>query len=499
MGKVYLVGAGPGDVGLITMKGLEKLKQCDAVVYDRLATEELLDFVPANCAKFYVGKEPGKHYKKQEEINQILVECANKYQIVVRLKGGDAFVFGRGGEELEELEKYNIPYEVIPGITSAVAVPECAGIPVTHRGISRSFHVITGHTKASVGSPEYDYETIAKLEGTLIFLMGLSNLKEIAFNLIQAGMAKHTPAAVISEGTTTYQKVVRGTLADIEEKSKEKNISSPAIIVIGETAGYEYLYEGENYKRVGITATDLLWKKLETGFEGIGMKPIPVCHMQVVPTKQMEKLERELAQINQYQWIVFTSQNAIRLFFETVKQLRIDIRSFGKIKFAVLGSGTADMLSEYGFHADFVPSKYQVSVFAKEFMQIVSPGEWVLIPRAAQGSPDLVQALQQSKIDFCDIPIYDVVGRLTKNIKALEKLDYLVFVSASGVTAFFQELRKQKMMLPRGIKVACIGKITQRRLLLEYGKADIVATVNDVGGLLAAVKAKEQIKWKVEV
>ena len=492
MGKVYLVGAGPGDAGLITVKGLKKLKECDAVVYDRLSTEELLDYVKEDCTKIYVGKQAGQHYKKQEEINEILIDCAKKHKIVVRLKGGDPFVFGRGSEEIDALVKQGIPYEVIPGITSAVAVPECAGIPVTHREVSRSFHVITGHTKTSVGCPDYDYETLAKSEGTLVFLMGLSNLLEIAEQLIKAGKPENTPVAVISEGTTMYQKVVRGNLSDIAEKVREAQLISPAIIVIGDTAAYEYLDSSKRYKKVGVTATELLWKKLEQGIEGLGMQPISLCDMKVVTTEQMKEFDEELTRLSRYQWVMFTSQNAIRLFFQEMRRCQIDIRELSHLRFAVLGSGTEKKLKEYGIHADFIPSKYTVSVLANEFVKIVSPDERVLIPRAVQGSPELTAILSEQKIPYTDIPIYDVAGSLTKNIKCLDDLDYLIFVSASGVTEFFESIRENNLSLPKKIQIACIGSITQKRLLQEYGEADIVATVNDVEGLLEAIKRKER-------
>ena len=224
-----MVGAGPGDAGLITVKGLEKIRQCDAIVYDRLANEELLEEVPVSCEKIYVGKQAGSHYRKQQEINKILVECARRHEYVVRLKGGDSFVFGRGGEEIEALQAEGIAYEVIPGVTSAIAVPECAGIPVTHRGVSQSFHVITGHTKTSTNEPDYDYDTIAKMEGTIVFLMGLSNLSQIAKRLIDAGKEAGTPVAVISDGTTCYQRKVTGTLETIAGKVEEAKIPSPAV------------------------------------------------------------------------------------------------------------------------------------------------------------------------------------------------------------------------------------------------------------------------------
>jgi uroporphyrinogen III methyltransferase/synthase len=231
-----------------------------------------------------------------------------------------------------------------------------------------------------------------------------------------------------------------------------------------------------------------LWKRLKNRFEKIGMKPISVCNMKVVPTEYMKELENELHNLNVYQWILFTSQNAVQLFFEKINQEDIDIRNLGRLKFAVLGSGTAEKLRSYGIKADFLPSRYTVSVMSEEFAKIIKNGERVLVPRAVQGSRDLDNILDKYNIDYKDIPIYDVSGRMTQKIKYLEDLDYLVFVSASGVTAFFEELRKERLSLPKGIKLACIGNITRQRLLQEYGEADVVATVNDVNGLIDAIK-----------
>jgi uroporphyrinogen III methyltransferase/synthase len=502
MGKVYLVGAGPGDGGLITLKGLEKLKNCDAVVYDRLASEELLEHTGPDCVKIYVGKEAGAHYKKQEEINAILVDSARKYNRVVRLKGGDPFVFGRGGEEIDALTREGIPYELVPGVTSAVAVPELAGIPVTHRGVSRSFHVITGHTKSSVGSPDYDYETLAKLEGTLVFLMGLSNLADIAEHLMQAGKDGNTPVAVISNGTLPIQQTVRGTLLDIGEKVAEEKLPSPAVIVIGETAACEYSFrepefcdgqpEEQKNIRVGICATDLLWRKLKRELRKRNMQPVSLCDMQVVEKSGMEDLQEALGEIEGFRWVLFTSQNGVRIFFEQLKKQEIDLRRLGQLRFAVLGSGTAERLLSYGVKADFVPSQYTVKVLAEEFAALVQAGERVLIPRAVQGSRELTEILTKHGISYRDIPIYDVQGRLTGNIRYLSSMDYLVFVSASGVTAFFEALRREGLQVFPRTKIACIGEITRKRLLEEYGEADLVASVNDVNGLLTALT--EQVR-----
>ena len=213
--------------------------------------------------------------------------------------------------------------------------------------------------------------------------------------------------------------------------------------------------------------------------------------MKVVPAKQMQDLYEELKHLEKYQWILFTSQNAIRLFFQKMKQWQVDIRALGSLKFAVLGSGTAAKLLEYGIKADFIPSAYTVSTLGEEFVKLVKPKERVLIPRAVQGSKELTNILKREQVDFTDLSIYDVVGSMTKNIQCLEELDYLVFVSASGVTAFFEELQSRKLSLPEHIKIACIGKITEKRLMEKYGKADVVAAVNDVDGLLEMMKVEE--------
>lgn len=498
MSRVYLVGAGPGDEGLITVRGLRLLQSCDAVVYDRLSSEQLLTETREDCHKIYVGKQAGYHSKTQEEINRILVECAKRYETVVRLKGGDSFVFGRGGEEAEALMQRGIPFEVIPGVTSAVAVPECAGIPVTHRGISRSFHVITGHTNTAQGQPNCDYPVLAKTEGTLVFLMGLSHLGEIVRGLVAAGKDERTKAAVISEGTTEKQQTVRGTLADIEQKVWESAIVSPAVIVVGETAGFEFLYRENGVsidrrkkeKRIGITATPMLYQKLEAGFGKAGMQTVPVCTMEVKAAAQLGQLSEELRRLEQYQWLLFTSSNGVAVFFDVLKRERIDIRKLGHLKFAVIGSGTGDKLKEYGLYADFIPSNYTVSVLAKEFSKKVEEGERVLIPRAAQGSAELTEVFRQNGIAYTDLAVYDVRGSLTEDADRLEELDYLLFASASGVKAFFTGISERQITLPEKLKVVCIGEVTKSELEKKFYGTGIVAAVPNVQGLIEAVSSR---------
>ena len=490
--KVYLVGAGPGDPKLITVKGLELLKRCDVVIYDYLATDELLQYVKPECERIYVGKQAGRHYKAQDEINQILVECAQKYKCVVRLKGGDPFVFGRGGEEVEALKAHKISFEVVPGVTSAVAVCECAGIPVTHRGVARSFHVITGHTKSSGECPDYDYNLIAKMEGTLVFLMGLTSLDGIAKALIREGKDADTPVAVISSGTMTYQRVVRGKLDDIAKKTKEANLQSPAIIVIGEVAEFSYMDDKEQVPLVGIVATDAVRKKLEDGLEQMNWKSLSICNMQVCPSKDLQLLSDELRQINQYTWVIFTSQNAVKLFFEQVKDTRVDYRRFSTLKFAALGSGTAECLKSYGIFTDFIPSTYTVEQLCKELIPQLSKEDQLLIPRAVRGSKILTEELSKHQICYKELQIYDVKGCLSEYSNRIDELQYLVFVSASGVDTFFDELQSCDLHLPEHVKIACIGHITEACVKRRYKSPEIVAAECDVRGLLSELIKKEE-------
>ena len=496
MGTVYLVGAGPGDPELITIKGVELLKNCDVVIYDRLASFQLLEYVRKDCIKIYVGKKAGNHSKTQDEINRIIVENALKYEKILRLKGGDPFVFGRGGEEIEELLKHDIPYEVIPGVTSAISVPESVGIPVTHRGASQSFHVITGHTKYMENQLTDNYETLAKLEGTLVFLMGLSNINKIIQNLINYGKDKSTPVAVISNGTMYNEKVVRGTLEDIVLKVSSENIVSPAIIVIGETARYTFAKKSIQPLaglKVGITGTKTLRDKMEKGLSQFGAIVYSMCDMHIEETSEIEVLKRELFKLDKYQWVLFTSQNSIKIFFDKIDELQIDRRRLNCIKFAVIGSGTKDALKNYGYYADFIPSKFTTLNLANEFSSVINEEETVLIPRALQGSKDIIEIFVDKKVRFKEICIYDVKGKLTENSEYISEMDCLAFVSKSGVEAFFEGIKKEDIRLLDNIKIACIGDITVDAVKRAKMNADIIASVYNTEGLIEAIC---NFKWK---
>lgn len=496
MGTVFLVGAGPGDPKLITLRGIELLKTCDVVIYDRLSSYQLLKYLKDGCEKIYVGKKAGHHSKKQDEINKIIVENARKYEKVVRLKGGDPFVFGRGGEEIEELQKNKIEFEVISGVTSAVSVPESVGIPVTHRGVSQSFHVITGHTKSSENTLTDNYDVLAKLDGTLVFLMGLSNLNQITDKLIQSGKDEKTPVAVISNGTMNNEKSVRGNLSDIVSKVNDEHITSPAIIVVGNAANLNFT--SKNTKplsnvKFGITGTKVMHEKLETGLYNLGAKVYSVCDMNIEETQFIHELEAELQSINKYQWIIFTSQNGIKIFFDKMEKCKVDRRKLGQVKFAVLGSGTKQALQEYGYFADFIPSKYTTKNLAEEFSEVILENERILIPRASRGSKEITAVFNDKGIKYKEISIYDVKGKLTENKEYICEMDCLIFASASGVNAFFEEIHKNNIELSPNIRIACIGEVTVDAVKQNNINVDIIARVSNTDGLIDEI---EKFEWR---
>ncbi len=519
---VYLIGAGPGDPGLITVKGLEFIKQCDTIIYDRLGTYQLLEMVKPDCRRIYVGKQAGSHYKKQPEINEILVEEGRKGNMVVRLKGGDPFVFGRGGEEVTALLEAGIPFQVIPGITSAVAVPEVCGIPVTHRGTSRSFHVITGHKRADIhrsdkgGLDDYDY--IRNQEGTSVFLMGLNRLPQIMERLVQTGAEEHTPVAVISKGTMPGQRIVRGDIQTIADKVNEAKLESPAIIVVGENAALDFTAPNRGPLQnvhVGLVGTPKLREKMRGAIDALGGQSYSIVDMSVEQTEEKNRLRVALEHIEDYSWLAFTSQNTITLFFKWLREWNIDVRKLAHLKLAVVGAGTRDALKAEGYIADYVPDEYTTSALAMGLANVMNDGEKLLLPRAVQGSETMLDILDQGGVVYEEIPVYDVVGRRMESIQYLKDLDVITFVSASGVRGFLDVLDAEKKNcgvahmlndidscgdhtdntdgsfkihdIMKNIRIAALGNVTEKALEKAGYHADIVPEVGDIEHLISAI------------
>ena len=498
---VYLIGAGPGDPGLITYKGLQILKSCDAVIYDRLGTGELLDLVRPDCAKIYVGKQAGAHYKKQEEINRILVETAGKYEKVVRLKGGDSFVFGRGGEEILTLQEADIPFQVIPGVTSAIAVPEVLGIPVTHREMSRSFHVITGHRME--GMPALDFEALARVGGTLIFLMSVANAPRICEGLLNAGMKPETPAAFLMNGTLASQRMIRATLQTLPEEAVRQGVKAPAILVIGEVCALADTCAWREEKplagkRIVITRPKERSQKLAEHLRDAGAEVLEFPTIELKPvwkksekadagTADKEKLYELVRNLESYHWLVLTSPAGAQYLFELLNQMQKDFRSLSHLRFAVIGEGTASVCREHGIYPDYIPERFYAADLGKGLAKQVKQNERVCILRARHGSPELTQAFEAAGISYMDVTLYDTItpeeSPLAERIRELLKegaIDAVTFTSGSTVQGFLDILQPDKETL-NGFTAVCIGEKTEKTASAAGMKAVLAESVSEEG------------------
>ncbi len=488
-GFVYLVGAGPGDTDLITKAGYELIQKCEVLIYDRLISPKLVDLVDSKCEKIYVGKTVGNHAIKQNEINDIIVAKALENKFVVRLKGGDPFVFGRGGEEILELQKHNIPYKVIPGVTSAIAGLAYAGIPITHRGKSRGFHVITGHSNDDSSSIPNNLDVLAKLDETLVFLMGFSNLDKIVEGLISGGKNINTPVAIVSNATTESQKEVRGTLRDIVKTVEHSTLKAPALIVIGDVASLDFrdknnVLSGIN---IGITGTSDLVAKQKKFFELYGANVFEVCNFDVaeVPNKTFEE---DIRNISKFKWLVFTSANSVKTFFKKFFELEIDLRNLALVKFAVVGSGTESVLNSYGFKADLMPKEFSAKHLGNELVKVVREGERLLIPYAKNHTNDLTEILLSNNVEFSKQIVYEIVLSELQDFD-FNSLDFITFASTKGVQEFFSN---SKQGLSNECKVVCIGDLTKEELKIQgidafkTETADVEGLVNTIVNLRGA-------------
>lgn len=439
-GKVALVGAGPGDPGLVTKKGWQCIQEADVIVYDALVCPSVLNAAKPDCQLIFAGKQAGHHFKKQKEINLMLAQLAAEGNYVVRLKGGDPFIFGRGGEEGQALKKHNIAFEIVPGVSSCYSVPAYAGIPVTHRSYASAFHVITGHKQLD-HQLDLDYNSLANLDGTLIFLMSLMNLPHIAKELIIHGKSPDIPTAVIQEGTTARQRTVIATLGTIAEAVKEQNISTPSMIVIGEVVALrdelQWFETGVLFgKHIVITGTPHYNQKLAKKLRQFGPQ---VTELSLIQIKENSPYQLKHIKWENYQWLVFTSANGVELFFRQILQSNIDFRQILPCKFAAIGNGTAYALKKHGIFADCIPEKFNSKHLAQALIPMLSDTDHVLLLRAENGSVVLPDLLQEAGIAVDTVPLYRTKPDLRKKellSMVLQNADYLVFSSASAVQAY---------------------------------------------------------------
>lgn len=499
LGKVYLVGAGPSDVGLFTRRGTELLQDADVVVYDALVGREVMGLIPADTRRINVGKHAGNHTVPQDEINRILLREAQAGRTVVRLKGGDPFLFGRGGEELELLTENDIPFEIVPGVTSAIAVPAYAGIPVTHRDCCSSVHIITGHTKKSAGA-QIDFEALVRLDGTLVFLMGIAALEDICVQLVEAGMDPAMPAAVLERGTTASQRRFSGTVTSLPDIAARAQIKTPAIIVVGKVCALAERFSWAEKrplggKRIVVTRPKELASKLTGLLRHCGAEVIELPSIETCPIDPNERLDEALTGISRYGWLVFTSPSGVRLFFERMRKKKEDIRMLGGLKLAAIGSATACALEERGLIPTFVPQEYHAAALGGGLAEAVRD-ERVLIVRAKEGSPDLTAALDTGGIAYDDVALYETCYAVQDAREIIElidsgEIDYVAFTSASTVRGFVKTLGQRdysKMM------AVCIGRSTQEQAL-QYGMRTCVSKEATIGSMVELMIGFKGAEW----
>lgn len=497
-GKVFLIGAGPGDVKLITVKGLECIKKADTIVYDRLANARLLSFRREDADLIFVGKGPDNHTLTQDEINQVLVREAEKGKVVARLKGGDPYVFGRGGEEAEVLRSKNIPFEIVPGITSAIAVPAYAGIPVTHRDFTSTFTVITGHEDPTKEETNINWPRLASDPGTLIFLMGVGNLPKIVEKLTSNGKAGNTPVALIRWGTRPEQQVVTGTLDNIIDEVKKAGLTSPAIIIVGQVVTLrDTLKWFENKplfgQRVLVTRSREQASMLAEKIEELGGEAWEFPTIAIKPPVELGALDRAIKETSTYDWIIFTSVNGVKAYFNRLHQLKIDIRSLGKVKFCAIGPKTQEALEEKGLVVDYVPEKFVAEAIVDGLKDKLQPGQRILLPRADLARPILVDCLKEMDMVIDEVIAYrTVLGSEDKEIlinKLINKeISVITFTSSSTVKNFMTLLENQdKSEILKNLKIACIGPITADTASEAGLAVDVIAEDYTIDGLIEAL------------
>ncbi|MFH1382035.1 MAG: uroporphyrinogen-III C-methyltransferase [Chloroflexota bacterium] len=501
-GKVYLVGAGPGDPGLITVKGLDCLKRADVIVYDRLIDDSLLKSARPDAEKIYVGKSGRYHSLEQKEINKLLVKKAQEGKTVVRLKGGDPFVLGRGGEEAETLTENNISFEIVSGVSSAVAVPAYAGIPVTHRRVASSFAVVTGHEDAGKKKSSIAWDKVANGADTLVCLMGVNNLAQIVSQLIKNGRTETTPVAVIHQGTTRQQRTITGTLADIVAKAKEQNIAPPAVIVVGEVVRLRSKLNWFEQsplagKRILVTRAREQASELSQQLSERGALPIEMPVIKISPPASWKKLDQAILNLKKYHWVIFTSVNGVETFFQRVHALGLDSKSFRRIKIGVIGSATAKALNEYGLSPDYIPETYTSQGFLAGFGRYDISGHKVLLPRADIASQELADGINRLGGET-----HEVVAYRTRAAKANTKgrqmllngeIDVVTFASSSTVTNLLNIMGTEWPAINQA-RIACIGPKTAATAIEAGLRVDIEAKTHTIRGLVEAVETYFQEK-----
>ena len=497
---IYLVGSGPGDPGLFTIKGVRCMEEADAVVYDRLAPEALLKHAKPEAESIYVGKRPGNPTMSQGEINDLLVELGRAGKTVVRLKGGDPYIFGRGGEEALALIEAGLPFEVVPGVTSGVAAPAYAGIPVTHRNVSTSVVFVTGHEDPTKGRSDVDWARIANGADTLVLYMGIGRLKEISTELVAAGRRPETPVACVRWGTIPEQRTVTGTLEDIAERVAEADLKPPAITVVGDVvalreAGLDW-YERRLLfgRRVVVTRARAQAGELSVELERLGAEVYEFPTIQIQAPEDFGPLDAAIRDLDSFGWIVFTSVNGVEAFLERLWHHGLDLRAVPRrAKVAAIGPATAQRIEEVGLRVDVVPEEYRAEALIEVLETDSIAGERVLIPRAKVAREILPDKLREAGAEVVVPPAYESApssegkNELARRLGAGE-VDCVTFTASSTVENFVGAFGPGEAVgLLAETRVVCIGPITAETARGHGLRVDTEAEEYTIPGLVEAV------------
>jgi uroporphyrinogen III methyltransferase / synthase len=495
-GKVSLVGAGPGDPGLLTLRGASVLREADVLLYDALVSDAVVELAPESCERIFVGKRGGKHAMPQDEIEALAIERARAGQRVVRLKGGDPFVFGRGGEEAEALAAAGVSFEIVPGISSALAAPAYAGIPVTHREHNPAFTIATGHEDPTKSESTLDWTKLADSHRTLVFLMASGTLRDIASRLMAAGLDSSTPAAVIQDGTRPTQRTAVGTLETIADEMARAAIGAPAVVVIGSVVRLRERiawFDGEPLfgKRIMVTRPIAQALEVAAALRARGAEPVVAPTIAIVPPDDLRPAHRAIDELSSYKWIVFTSRNGVEAFFSRLQSLDADARYVGATKVAAIGAKTGQALQRFGIRPDLIPAEFIGEEIARALIEAAKLGDRVLIYRAQDARDILPQMLTDAGLKTTVAAAYKTIFVDDPEFASkVRTCDAVTFSSPSTVAGFIALLGGDAHAgeAVRSKTIVCIGPITARAARDAGLHVDAVAREYTADGVIEALE-----------